>query len=138
MGWIALIVYVLVGGLAARVAFVRHINKRGRNSIQDRDGYGEPVGTPHDPFAVPFWSGVFWPVVLVSIAVIWVWRHAIEAPTAREREERRQAEAHRRQLELLRKAAEIRQIAKQYDLPPLEGTISDGDFSIKLNVKEVS
>lgn len=123
MFWFLMVVaYVLIGGFTARRIFVRHIDKHGRNSLVERNKYGRTIGH-YDPFAAPFWGGVFWPFVLLGVGLRRLWS-LIEAPTPKERQERKRQE-------LERTADHIRSIGKKYNLP-VDGYIQDGDVSVKI------
>lgn len=129
MFWFLMVVaYVLIGGFTARRIFVRHIDKHGRDSIVHRDDRGRVVAHS-DPFAAPFWGGVFWPFVLLDLGLWSLWS-LIEVPTPKERRERKRQE-------LEDKAAEIRAIGEHYNLP-VDGYIQDGDVSVKIGKKRLS
>jgi hypothetical protein len=77
--------YIAIGAITARRVFVNYINEHGRNHLRDTDSAGYALGEPHDPFAEPFWAGVFWWIVIPVMAFTWLWNHVIERPTPAER-----------------------------------------------------
>lgn len=125
MWWLlAAVTYVLIGWLTARRVFVAYIDVHGRNAVRYKDRYGRSIGEAHDPLAMPFWTGMFWPIVLPIAGVAWLWVHTIEAPTAKERRDRKRQE-------LERVAAEVRQIGDRYGLP-VDGYVSDGQTKVEI------